>query len=79
MTKPELLESKVNLENKHIAFVIDSMHGRGAENVCLTLARELLIKQYRVDLILLEFHGGRLMEIPHDVNLFVLDRRLETR
>ena len=72
-------DSKVNLESKHITFVIDSMHGGGAENVCLTLVRELLIKQYRVDLVLLEFHGERLLEIPHDVNLFVLDRRLETR
>ena len=72
-------DSKVNLENNHIAFVIDSMHGGGAENVCLTLVRELLVKQYRVDLVLLEFHGERLLEIPHDVNLFVLDRRLETR
>ena len=72
-------DSKVNLENKHVAFVIDSMHGGGAENVCLTLARELLIKRYRVDLVLLEFHGERLLEIPHDVNLFVLDRRFETR
>ena len=72
-------DSKVNSENKHIAFVIDSMHGGGAENVCLTLARELLVKQYRVDLVLLEFHGERLFEIPHDVNLFVLDRRFETR
>ena len=79
MTELELLDSKVNLENKHIAFVIDSMHGGGAENVCLTLARELLVKQYRVDLVLLEFHGERLLEIPDDVNLFVLDRRLETR
>ena len=74
-----MLDSKVNLEKKHIAFVIDSMHGGGAENVCLTLARELLVKQYRVDLILLEFHGERLLDIPHDVNLFVLDRRFETR
>ena len=72
-------DSKVNLDNKHIAFVIDSMHGGGAENVCLTLVRELLVKQYRVDLVLLEFHGERLLEIPHDVNLFVLDRRFETR
>ena len=78
-TEPLLSNSKVNLENKHIAFVIDSMHGGGAENVCLTLARELLVKQYRVDLVLLNFHGERLSEIPHDVNLFVLDRRFETR
>ena len=55
------------------------MHGGGAENACLTLARELLVKQYRVDLVLLEFHGERLFEIPHDVNLFVLDRRFDTR
>ena len=79
MTGSELSDSKVILENKHIAFVIDSMHGGGAESVCLTLARELLVKQYRVDLVLLEFHGERLLEIPHDVNLFVLDRRFETR
>ena len=73
------LDSRVNLDKKHIAFVIDSMHGGGAENVCLTLARELLVKQYRVDLVLLNFHGERLLDIPHDVNLFVLDRRPETR
>ena len=74
-----MLDSKVISENKHIAFVIDSMHGGGAENVCLTLVRELLVKQYRVDLVLLEFRGERLLQIPHDVNLFVLDRRFETR
>ena len=64
---------------KHIAFVIDSMRGGGAGNACLTLARELLAKQYRVDLVLLQFHGKRLSEIPHDINLFVLDRKFESR
>ena len=67
--------SKVNLENKHIAFVIDSMNGGGAENVCLTLARELLAKQYRVDLVLLRYRGELLLQIPHDVHLYVLVRR----
>ena len=55
------------------------MRGGGAGNACLTLVRELLAKQYRVDLVLLQFHGKRLSEIPHDINLFVLDRKFETR
>ena len=67
--------SKVNLENKHIALVIDNMNGGGAENVCLTLVRELLAKQYRVDLVLLKYRGKLLSQIPHDVNLFALVRR----
>ena len=75
MTEPVLSNSKVNLENKHIAIVIDSMNGGGAENVCLTMARELLAKQYRVDLVLLRYHGKLLLQIPQDVNLYALVRR----
>ena len=75
LTEFVLSNSKVNLENKHIAFVIDSMNGGGAENVCLTLARELLAKQYRVDLVLLRYRGELLLQIPHDVNLYVLVRK----
>ena len=75
MTEPVLSNSKVNLENKHIALVIDSMNGGGAENVCLTLARELLAKQYRVDLVLLGYRGKLLSQIPQGVNLYALVRR----
>ena len=75
LTEFVLSYSKVNLEDKHIALVIDSMNGGGAENVCLTLVRELLAKQYRVDLVLLEYRGKLLSQIPHGVNLFALVRR----
>ena len=64
LTEFVLSYSKVNLEDKHIALVIDSMNGGGAENVCLTLVRELLAKQYRVDLVLLEYRGKLLSQIP---------------
>ena len=64
---------------KHIAILIDSMHGGGAEMACLTLARALLARKIRVDLILLRFNGLRLSEIPEGVNLFVLDQQFQRK
>ena len=58
----------------HVSFLIDSMHGGGAELSILTIIESLLLRNYRVDLVLLEFRGRRLSLIPDGVNLFVLDQ-----
>ena len=54
----------------HIAIVIDSMHGGGAERVCLELVQYLLDRSYVVDLILCEFSGALLNQIPLGTNLY---------
>ena len=64
-------------DNSHIAIVIDSMNGGGAELSCLTIVRALLKRKIRVDLVLLEYRGPRLLEIPDGVRLFVLDRNFQ--
>ena len=58
---------------KHIAIIIDSLHGGGAERVCLELVRYLRSRSYVVDLLLCEFRGELLSEVPNDVNLFAID------
>ena len=60
---------------RHIAFVIDSMLGGGAERICLNVIKMMLKKNHKVDLILLKYSGPRLIEIPRAVNLFVIDKR----
>ena len=60
-----------------MAFLIDSMYGGGAELSVLTIIESLLQRNYKVDLILLEFHGKRLSIIPDGINLFVLDRNFQ--
>ena len=57
---------------KHIAFVIHNMGG-GAERVCLDLSRNFIRNGNVVDLVLYEFQGSLLEQIPPDVNLFVLE------
>ena len=57
---------------KRITIVIDSMNGGGAESVCLDLSRNFIRRGYLVDLVLCEFRGNLLKQIPPEVNLFVL-------
>lgn len=47
--------------------------------MCLTLVRYLLDRHYRVDLILLQYRGSRLSEIPDGTNLFILDSKFRRR
>ena len=61
----------------HVAFLIDSMYGGGAELSVLTIIESLLQRNYKVDLVLLSFHGKRLSLIPDGTNLFVLDRNFQ--
>ncbi len=58
---------------KRIAIVVDSMNGGGAERVCLDLSRNFIRKGCIVDLLLCEFHGNLLDQIPVEVNLFILE------
>ena len=60
----------------HVAFLIDSMHGGGAEISVLTVIESLLRRNHKVDLVLLNFRGKRLSLIPDGTNLFVLDRHI---
>ena len=63
----------------HICIVIDSMHGGGTESSCLTYIQALLEKGHKIDLILLDFHGQRLIDLPESVSLFVLDRNFQKK
>ena len=62
--------------NLHVAFLIDSMHGGGAELSVLTVIESLLLRNYKIDLVLLKFRGKRLSLIPDGTNLFVSDQHL---
>ena len=69
---------KIPRQNKkHIAIFIDSMHGGGAERVCLSYIKHLLSKDYTVDLILFSFSGELLNLIPDQVNLWAIDEKYE--
>jgi len=61
----------------HICFAIDSMQGGGAELSCLVYIQALLDKGHKIDLVLLEFHGARLSDIPETVTLFTLDHKFK--
>ena len=70
---------EIDNKNKHISIIIDNMNGGGAERVCIELVRYLLKQSYTVDLILCDFHGELLQEIPLKVNLFVIDEMFEKK
>ena len=75
MTNLREIENK----NYHISIIIDSMNGGGAQRVCIELVRYLLEQSYTVDLILCDFHGELLREIPLKVNLFVIDEMFDKK
>ena len=63
----------------HITFVLPSLKGAGAEIVCLNTMRSLLNGNYRIDLILHNYMGPKLLDIPEEVNLFVIDKRFHKK
>ena len=63
----------------HIAVIIDSMNGGGAERICLELVEYLLSRSNTVDLLLCELEGELLSEVPIEANLFAVDCRESRR
>ena len=64
----------------HVAFVINNMSGGGAALSCINLIRMLLSrKSFSIDLILLEYKGSRLTQIPESVSLFVMDPKFDCK
>ena len=64
----------------HVAFVINNMSGGGAALSCINLMHMLLLrKNFKIDLVLLEYKGSRLTQIPEAVSLFVLDAKFHKK
>ena len=67
-------------KNLHVSFLINCMLGGGSERSCLTLIRSLLDQNYKIDLILLDYHNPKfLVDIPEEVSVFVLDRHFKRK
>ena len=63
----------------HVAFVLPSLAGGGAERSLLTVANGLIERGHRVDIVLF---GARIhypAEVPPNARLFVVDRKLDHR
>ena len=54
----------------HLAFVLPSLNGGGAERVTLTLAKSLLERGHRVDLILARLRGDYRADIPPGMPIY---------
>ena len=61
----------------HIAFVINSLGGGGAERVVLRLARGLIDRGHRVDIIMFQAMVHYPEDIPQDTRLFVMNGGLD--
>jgi len=57
----------------HITLSVSSLHGGGAERVVLALARGLLARRHRVDLLLFDMRVHYPEWIPDEARLFVAD------
>ena len=65
--------SELPVNPLHIAFVISSLHGGGAERVILALARELIERGHRVDLVLFNMRIHYPEWVPGKARLFVVN------
>ena len=61
----------------HIAFVIDSLGGGGAERVVLRLARGLIDRSHRVDIVMFQAIVHYPEDIPQGTRLFVMNGGLD--
>ncbi len=58
-----------------VSIVVASMHGGGAEQATLKIASYLAtISGYEIDLVLRNFSGSLLPELPNNINIFVTDK-----
>ena len=63
------------LSGPHIGILLPNLMGGGAERVCLTLARVLFERGYRVDLVLLSLRGHYRTGIPEGIRLYHRSRK----
>ena len=61
----------------HIALVIRDLIGGGAERSVLWLARGLIDRGHRIDIVLLRARVHYTKEVPQDARLFVVDQRTD--
>ena len=59
----------------HIAFVVPALFGNGAERSVLEIARELIDRGHKVDLLLFRSIIDRPEDIPSDLRFIVIKRR----
>lgn len=64
-----------NANNLHIGFVLSDLYGGGAQRVLLTLARVLIRRGHRIDLLLLRPSGDYKVHIPDGIRLYYLKGR----
>lgn len=63
------------MNSSRIAFFLPALPAGGLEQVTLALARGLVARGYRVDLLLEERTGAYLERVPPDIEVIALDRR----
>ncbi len=64
---------------KHLSFVVASMAGGGAERLTIELVKYLAILNYKVDMVIRNFTGPLLQELPNNVNIVVTDKYFASR
>ncbi len=64
---------------KHLSFVVASMAGGGAERSTIELVKYLAILNYKVDLVIRNFTGPLLQELPNNVHIVVTDKYFASR
>ena len=64
-----------NANNLRIGFVLSDLYGGGAQRVLLTLARVLIQRGHRIDLLLLRPSGDYKIHIPDGIRLYYLRGR----
>ena len=70
--------SKLNRGNNSAVIILESLVGGGAERLCIEISKLLLVANYEVDLVLLEFKGELLNQIPKGVRLYVISKPRKT-
>lgn len=60
-----------NKNKEKITFFLPGMYGGGVERVFLTLAEEMLLRGYEIDLLLLKKEGDMLSVVPKQVRIIV--------
>lgn len=64
-----------NANKLHIGFVLSDLYGGGAQKVLLTLARVLIQRGHRIDILLLRPSGDYRIHIPDGIRLYYLRGR----